>query len=635
MGDAAAAHLAHVRGDLSEAAGLYERAMLTSPDDPVLHRDYAALLMQLGRHADAVPVLRHAVSLSGAPADTALALAVCLRATGNLVEAAHAAGLAITHLPDEVAPWLVRGTSLLRIHDLSRAEHALRQCLSIDDRCLEAWHYLGEACQAQGRWREAIDCYRMVEAKHPGEITNIGQCATQLGDQPLALACFERMCALHPRRVDARVRLAHAQAVSCLLTDQATTLERLLVRLQEGPPTEGDLPDPFALASSGLTERHKHHLLQRHAALIESAVPAVPPRRRESRSRIRVGYLSADFGEHAVGQLVRSLFRAHDRTAFEVYGYGLLDHADEVGMEIKAGFDVFVDLSTANDPEATRIIASADLDVLVDLGGYTAGARPKVLAGRPAPLQLGWLGFIHGQNAPWLDGILLDRNASTMIDWPYSDRIIQLDCPLLPLATPSQPVPDRNRFGFPDDAIVFASFNNAYKIDHPLLSAWVSILDGVENSVLALLLEPHARAGFLRAWAEHGGDPVRLHLLDRLPFDAQQDRAASCDLFLDAFRYNAGATAVSVLSAGLPLLSVQGSTPLSRMSASLNLDLGLSELVCSDAEDYVRTAVALGNAPSSLNAIRLRLDAQRRSSRCFDIRRTASTLESVFRILAV
>ena len=280
--------------------------------------------------------------------------------------------------------------------------------------------------------------------------------------------------------------------------------------------------------------------------------------------------------------------------------------------------------------DLARQIAEDDIAVLIDLGGYTHGARPEVLALRPAPVQLGWMGFIDGQLAPWLDAIILDEHVLPRdMPWPFEDRVIRMRSYMLPGGEAMEAAADRARFDLPPGVPLFASFNNSYKLDLELLQAWVAILERAPTAHLALYLPEYARPGFLRSWTRHGGGRDRLHLLGPVPLPEQLARAASCDLFLDAFRYQAGATGVSSVAAGLPLLSRTGTTPLSNLGAGLNRFLGLHELACADTHEYIERAVSLANDPGALAHVRRQTGAAVRASGLLDPRRVAAEIEDI------
>lgn len=635
MNDAGRARELHQCGELATAAPHYLRAIASRPDDLQLRHDYAVLLMQSRREAEAVPVLDHVLERSPARADTATVLALCLRAAGDLGRAREAATRAIMLDHRNPLPLLIKGSIELAAGGATEAETALRRCLEIAPRLTEAWHYLGESLQAQRRWAEAIQAYRRILVEQPTEVMNIAICAELAGDLETARDGYRRMCALRPERSDCLARLAQVEAMMCEFEAEKATVARLESKLlhPDRLPSD-DYVEGFPLSFLPLSDSAKRVALERYAGRVKARAgvlpPLPPPPLRNDDGRIRIGYLSADFGNHALGRLLCGLFKAHDRNRFTVNGYSLRTHADTTAERIRAEFDRFQDCESMPSDVLARLIREDDVDVLVDLGGYTQGARPEVLALRPVRVQLGWLGFIHGQEASWLDSIVLDWQAFPEgASWPYSDAVMRIPGLMLPAGSMPSGTADRVRFGLPQHVPLLASFNNSYKLDEALVLAWVRILQRAPRAHLLVYLPRYARAGFLRHWQGFGGDAARLHFAGRLPIAEQADRAASCDLFLDAFRYQAGATAIASAASGLPILCRAGTTPLARLSVSLNHFLGLEELICADTATYIERAARLANTPSDLHGLRERMLEAIPQSRLFDPRRTAAAIEDI------
>lgn len=618
----------HAAGRLREAAPLYRSALGACPDDRSLRRDFAALLMQSRQEAEAIRLLDEPSVTGNADADTLLILALCLRATRQFDRAELVARRVADRYPQSPMGWLLLGSAQVLQGQASAAEHALRRCLSLDRSLPEAWHYLGESLQAQERWSEAIPAFEAAARFHPAEVFNIALCQERAGLLELSEENYRKASLVMPGRADVLARLAQVQALRCRSAEEAATTGAL-ARALEAPATDDDAPEPFALAILDLDESLKARALARHSErIVRHAVSTAPAPRAGRAERIRIGYLSADFGAHAVGELVRTHFSAHDRTRFQVHAYAVGMSA-AVPEQVRLGVERFVDCQQMGDADIEATIRSDGIDVLVDLGGFTHGARPGVLARRPAPLQLGWLGFIHGHQAPWLDGVLMDAHvAPPGQPWPYRDRVVHLSGTLFPGGPQQAGKPDRARFGLPDDAFVLASFNNSYKLTPALLQAWARIMQLAPAAHFMLYLPASARSGFLQQWQALGGATDRLHLVDRVPVAEQACRAASCDLFLDAFRYQAGATAMSAIGNGLPVLSLgSGQTPLSRLSVSINRHLGMDELICDSPADYVASAARLATDRAAAAELRARLARRVASRGLFDPRRAALAVE--------
>ena len=622
----------HRRGDLARAISAYRIALRSTPADVMAWHDYAVALLQSRQAPEAVAALRQAIELAPGHYDLLLALSQAHQLCAQTGEALACAIAATESQPDSPFGWLLRGRLEAALGADPAAETSLRRALALMPALDEAWHYLAETLQRQRRWDEAAQAYRQAMRSQPGEIMNIGLCAEQAGHLEAARDAFRRMCALHPQRRDCLARLAQVEAMLCDFEASAISSARLADLLAAGPSvTPDDLAEPFALSYLPMPDAARRDAIRHYAQRIRLRAPdALTPRPIARGGRLRIGYLGADFGRHAVGLLLRGLFAAHDRDRFEVLGYSLKRHDDPVAGALRTEFDVFHDLDGAPVADIASCIRQDRVDVLFDLGGYTRGARPEILAMRPAPLQLGWLGFIHGHEAPWLDGLVVDWHVQpTDADWKYSDTLLRLPGLLFPCGPMPTGWPDRARFGLPENVPLLASFNNSYKLDAELVDAWAEILRRAETAHLAVYLPPESRPHFLHAWTRRGGDPARLHLVGHLAPDEQADRAASCDLFLDAFRYQAGATALACVAAGLPVLSRTGASLLTRLGVGLNRFLGLDELVCADTPQYIDRAVALAGDHEGLVRLHQRVHRAATDTRLFDPRRGAEAIESL------
>ncbi len=629
MGSLEQAREWHGRGNLSLAISCYQDALRSAPRDTTAWHDYAIALLQSRQAGEAVNALKRALEIEPCNPGVLLALSQACHACGRINDAMEYAKAATTSTPSNPMAWLLRGR-LETISGSSSAESSLRRTLALMPDLDEAWHYLGEALQQRGRWDDAEHAYRQAMRSQPGEIMNVAICSEQAGRWEAARAAYRRMCELYPERRDCLARLAHIEAMLCDFEAAAETSKRLVTLMgKSGASPADDYVEPFVLSYLDIPDESRSSVLEKYAHRIQArASTPFPHRLAAPGKRLRIGYLSSDFGRHAVGTLVRGMFSAHDRNRYEVLGYSLKQYEDPVAEAIRSEFDIFHNLEGASSANIATIMDSDKLDVLIDLNGYTHGSRPEILAMRPARLQLGWLGFIQGHDAPWLDGLIMDEYVQPPgASWPFSDKVHYLPGLLLPCGPMPPGKSDRARFALPDNVPLLASFNNSYKLDMELVKAWIEILNQAKEAHLAIYLPNDARPHFVRTWEKCGGDLHRLHVLGHLPPAEQADRAASCDLFLDAFRYQAGATALASTAAGLPILSRSGKTPLSRLSSSLNHFLGLDELICHDTAEYIGKAVSLANDRSLTIDLRGRMLRSTIRTGLFDPRRASSGIE--------
>lgn len=394
---------------------------------------------------------------------------------------------------------------------------------------------------------------------------------------------------------------------------------------------------PFVTLCLALDDADRLAIARDWAA--QFVAPPLPSRPARSDSPLRIGYLSDHFRRHATAWLMQSLFAAHDRARVRVHAYSIgPDDGSPERRKIAADCDRFTDLRPLSDADAAATIASDDVDVLVDLMGYTANARHGILARRPAPLQVAYLVHPGTTGADWLDYIVAD---STVLPpeirrW-YSEKVLTLPrC--YQVNDPNQKLDEdcarRSDWDLPEDAVVFACFNIANKIEPTVFGLWMDILKAVPGSVLWLLADYEATRQNLRdAATRREVDPERLIFARRVARPRHLRRQQCADLFLDTLICNAHTTASDALFAGLPLLTSPGRSFAARVAASLLTALGIEELIVPDIDAYRATAIALANDPGRLAGIRGRITDAVRNGPLFDVDGFAGDLERGFALI--
>ena len=613
-------------GDAAERA--YRDAISRDPDYALAHYNLGALLLDLGSDNFARDAFERALSLHPGLAAAALALAGLLARTGRIADAEACLDRALAAAPDHPELLCELGASLAprgphrRSDRVSRARDrrgaAARGRVQRPRRALPAARKRRVGARVlrsrdgarSGARRGALQPRQAARRSRPRR-----RGARRVRGRARARAAARRGGELSPRRGGAAaVRLggrgrAHAAARGAdrelLHNEPARGLPALALEVLP-------IPAPLRLAVA----RHLGAGIERETAAARARCAfrhAPAPREPE---RLRVGYVSPDFRTHAVGTLIADLFRHHDRSAVAVHAYSLVTVDDAISRQIRAGVDVFRDVSR-DPPEAiARRIHADRIDVLVDLAGYTTYSRPAIFALRPAPVQVHWLGHLGTLGADFLPYILADdRVIPEEHAEQFSETIVALPrgfAPASPMAI--APTPARAELGLPDDAFVFCCMNGLYKLDAETFGVWMRILARVPDSVLWLPDEGSAtaRANLAREAKQRGVDPARLVFAPRAPLPQYLARYRVADLFLDTFAYNAGATAVGALRAGLPVLTLPGDrfvAPDRREPVHVGRD---SRGDLRDARAYEERAVAWA---TPARRARARARAARRSAR--------------------
>jgi predicted O-linked N-acetylglucosamine transferase (SPINDLY family) len=357
---------------------------------------------------------------------------------------------------------------------------------------------------------------------------------------------------------------------------------------------------------------------------------------RNELKKLRIGYVSSDFREHAVGFGMSDVVEGHDRNAFEISAYYCgISREDGTRARIRAAVDHWVDINDLDDEQAAARIRDDEIDILVDLNGYTKDARTRVFAMRPAPIIVNWFGFPGSMGSPDHHYIIADeRIIPRHCEHYYSEKVVRLSCyqPNDRKRIVSAEAPSRAAEGLPDGAFVYCCLNGTQKFTSAMFASWMRILDRVPDSVLWLFGGDEATDVRLRDRArEKGVVPERLIFASKRANPEHVARYALADLFLDTFPYGAHTTAADAMWMGVPVVTLPGRTFASRVCASLVAAAGIGELVCADRGEYIALAIELARDPARLSELKRRLLEGRSKSLLFDTPRLARELEELFR----
>ncbi|MEN9898080.1 MAG: hypothetical protein RLZZ66_1729 [Pseudomonadota bacterium] len=356
-----------------------------------------------------------------------------------------------------------------------------------------------------------------------------------------------------------------------------------------------------------------------------------PPYQHE---KLRIGYLSSDFRTHAVSLLTVELFELHDRNKFEIYGFCFTPPDDSALRErVVNAMDHFISVYDMSDEEAAKCIHANEIDLLVDLQGLTSGVRPNILAYRPAPVQVTYLGFPGTTALPNIDYVIGDEFLIPPELVPYFSETPLYMPHVFQVSDRKRPVgvkPTRESCHLPDDAFVFCSFNNNYKITEEMFACWMRILKRVPDSVLWLLADNEwAHDNMVKSALANGIEKERLIFASRVTPADYLARYRVADVFLDCTPFNGGTTANDALFMGLPILTLSGKTFASRMAGSLLHSLGLHELITYTFEDYEEKAVELAKDRAHVANLRLSIEARHSTCHLFDMPRQVRDIENL------
>ena len=537
------------------------------------------------------------------------------------------------------------GVSLSKLGDHAGAINALRQCIRLKPDFYPPYINLGRALEDSGQLGTAVVEWLALVNR----LTGVNGDAVK--HKLIALQQLGRV--LESAGSDAAAEDALKQSLE-INSDQAEVVQHWIALRQrqcKWPVIEGSEHiearalirhiSPLSLANLADDPMFQLGRAYRYAkntigAPPSSGLPMRTSAERRERKKLRIGYVSSDLREHAVGFGMTDVLETHDRQHFEIFAYYCgIARTDPTQVRIKNSVDHWADIRTLSDQEAASKIAEDGIDILVDLNGYTKDARTKIFALRPAPVIVNWFGFPGTMGTPYHQYLIADPYiVPESNELYYSERVVRLPCyqPNDRKRPVSGRSPARKDEGLPEDAFVYCCLNGMQKITPAVFQCWLRILSEVKGSVLWLLTGADNTNARLRQQAEQQGiSQERLIFAQKKPNPEHLARYPLADLFLDTYPYGAHTTAADALWMGVPVLTVPGRSFASRVCASVVSAAGMGDMACPSAEAYVARAIEFGKHREKIAAAKGRLAAGRDTCLLFDTPKLTRHLEDLFR----
>ncbi|HYM18088.1 MAG TPA: tetratricopeptide repeat protein [Micropepsaceae bacterium] len=619
-------------GRIEAAIACFDRAIALKPGYVEALTNRGNALVRLARHAEALNDFERTTSLRPELAQTWANRGAALFKLGRFADAVASYDKALALQPGHLESRLNRGDALIGLQRLDEALAEFDRGLEVQPQNADTWTRRGAALSQLDRREEAIAAYSRALELRPDHI----EALNQRGNTLLVLRRFEeaardfeRVIARDPDFPWARGNLAYCHLHGCHWDGLEAEVTAVALAVRSGLPVCAPLPFLSLAGLAGGVDELSADALRGARVWVERQFPAsAEPLWRGERyghERIRLAYLSADFNDHAVARLSVGIFECHDRNRFETIAVSLGPSDDSrIRKRLEAAFETSIDVRGMKDAEVAAWLREREVDVAIDLNGFTAGCRPGILARRPAPVQAHFLGFPGTMGAPYIDYIFADETVIPPGQRSnYAEKVIYLPHSFLPndgKRTIAEPMPRRSQAGLPEKGFVYCCFSGAFKITPAMFGVWMHLLDEVKDSVLWLPAGSSSSSGALRREAGRRGiDPMRLIFAPFTPTTEEHlSRLRLADLFLDTLPYNAHATACDALWAGVPLLTLQGAAFASRVAASALHAVGLTELVTQSINHYEALALELARDRERLQHIRQTLNRARSSSPLFD-----------------
>ena len=590
-------------GRIKEAEALIRQMLVKNGNDVYAIFHVSLSLYNNRRYAEGLRQIERGISLAPAFAPNRYAHAMMLQALGRNEDALQSYDKAIELQPDYDSALLNSGVLL----------------------------------RSMFRYHQALERFEQLLASAPDHQAALGNCATllaQLSQPERAIPMFERLVQLNPGYPFGQGMLCYERLRSCDWTD----LEPLSQAIVEGVRAGREVCRSFALMAIPSSASDQYLCARTFATRrFPKAAQSLWNGERYCHPRIRIGYVSPDFREHPVSHLMSGIFERHDRSRFETIAISIgLDDKSRFRRRLEKSFDQFIDMAGQGSLQIAQRIRDMEVDILIDLAGYTSDGRPEVFAYRPAPIQATFLGYPGTLGTDYIDYIIADRHVIPPEHQAfYAEQVAYLPDTYLPTDSSVQVAartPSRAECGLPETGAVLCAFSHNFKVHPALFDVWMRLLVQVPDSVLWLASRDGAMQAHLKREAQaRGVDPARLVFAGRVPLvEDHLARYRLADLFLDTSPYNAHTTAADALLVGLPVVTCQGAAFPARVAASLLHAIGLPELITQSLAEYEALVLQLITDPPRLQEIKARLQSNRQTHPLFDSDRFCRNLEAVF-----
>lgn len=594
-------------------------------------------LQNQGHVAPAEQLLLH--YLTQAPTDpvAVYSLAVIWLRMPNPAPALDLLERAVNAGTDFAPLWFAHATVLVKVGRRDDALQSYQRAIDLKPDYADAMINSGVLLRDLQQHVAALTRFQQVLALQPDNVMALSNAATLMtefkrGEE--AVAMLERLVQLAPEHDYALGMLCHEKLQGCDWQGFEALSQRVIDGVRAGRRSSKSLG---LMALSDSAEDHQRCARLFAQQRYPAAAAPLWTGERYRHDRIRVAYVSPDLREHPVGHLMAGIFERHDKARFETTGLSLgVDDGSRLRERMTRAFDQFIDARQMTAVQIAALLREREIDIVVDLAGYTADSRSEIFTWRPAPVQVNFLGYPGTMGLSCMDYILADRHVIPPEHWRfYDEQVVYLPDAYLPPASNLQiaeTTPSRADCGLPPTGVVFCSFNHDYKILPAVFAVWMRLLLQVPGSVLWLMSRSERSQRNLRASAQAAGiDPDRLVFAQRVPrVEDHLARYRVADLFLDTHPYNAHSTAADALLAGLPVLTCSGQSFPSRVAGSLLQAAGLPELVTHTVADYEQLALALARDPDRLAALKARLMERQCDSALFDVDAFTRHLETAY-----
>ena len=655
---------------LDEALANFNMARILNPASAEVLFNIARIYDEKKEYKNSLSFYNEALDLNGNFIDALVNKGVTLKELGNYEEAIECYDHVILLTPHHAQAWSNRGNALSKLkryleavdsydnalkinaqypEALSNKSNALielrqynlalqlaTEAIALEHMLIDAWLNKATALKKLQRYEDAVQCIRqaiLLKGDVPEAYICMGALLTELKRYEEALSVYQQALTLDPEKDYLYGLSVYIKTMIC----DWSHYDQQLLHIQSKLAQDKKVAVPFSLLAL-LDDEDGHFKAAKLFAsdkFLESTVLGPIPKR-ASTGKIRLGYFSADFRNHPVASLIAELFELHDRNQFEIVGFSLgPDDADDMRLRLKGSFDQFIDICNQSDQEVAQLARDLQIDIAIDLGGYTQDCRTGIFAYRAAPIQVNYLGYPGTMGAPYIDYIIADQTVIPEANQQYySEKVAYLPH--------TYQANDRKRkianklfkradFDLPEHGFIFCCFNNNFKLTPNTLNSWARILKAVDGSVLWLYEgNEKTKLNLIKEFTNRDLAPERLIFAKRVPPDEHLARYQLADLFIDTLPYNAHTTTSDALWAGTPVLTLTGNSFAGRVATSLLEAIDMPELITKTLQEYEDKAIDLANNQNKLAQLKRKLQANRDTTPLFNTPLFAKHIEAAY-----
>ena len=623
-------------GQLDDAISSYEKAISIDSNNSEAYNNLGIVLNKIGRTDDAIASYEKALEINPKYTDSYNNLGIALKKIGRLDDAITSYQEAIKINPNNADTHNNLGIAFADIGRLEDAVESYEKALSINPQYAESYNNLGIVFLKLKKLDKALKFNQKaltLKPKFAEGLAAQGRIYTEQKQLYKALASLEKVNVINSNLAYNLGAILNVKMNLCHWED----LPKLLVELNKKINENKEVIVPFDLL--GLIDDPElqfkaSEIYAREQFPKNSSLPSINAYK--NHKKIRIGYFSADFKLHPVATLTAELYEIHDRKSFEIYAFSFGPNTnDEMNLRIKAGVDHFYDVREKSDKEVVLLARSLEIDIAIDLSGYTADSRTSIFAMSAAPIQASYIGVLSTMGAKYYDYLIAGKSMIPKENQKYfTEKIVYL--PSYQVNDSKEPLPElsytRDDFHLPTNFFIFCCFNSAFKLNPSIFDSWARILKAVNKSVLFLAIdEEEIRLNLINEISQRGIDSKRLIFGGRIPRPEYLARYKVADLFLDTRPYNAGTTASDALRMGLPVITLKGQSFNSREASSVLTSLNMQELITTTEAEYESLAIELASNPTKLKIIKDRLMENLSSAPLYNTPLFTKNLETAYK----